>query len=301
MSIPITTDTDLFPKEGFCPGAGVLAVHVPDEYDFSSHKFEEAVKRSIPACTSYKRPSALFTDRTVTLVYSTVRMKLTELYDAWNSHTGRKDKAPVVNRTYMESWFGRMQMNKDETLAQLGVAQPGDTVDLCVTPKGGRKVVVSTFENGYTEAFRTRCREAYSGETENERLLDALTDVTILSALAEFNRRLIYEQLCHACGWTTVRTRSHIIHTPTSGIDLESWEVFSSEVRVGEYGLFLLPYGKDSWVVCQAPESESNKPVPWKVLHEMNESPLPVLNVFHAKVSVTCMPVECNWVSERNK
>lgn len=300
MSTPITTDASIFPSDGFCPGAGVLAVHVADDYNFRSTLMEDAVKRSIPVCTSYGRPSALFTDRTVTLVYSTIRLMLSALYEAWSNHTGRKDKEPIVNRFFMDEWFERMQMDKDETLAQLGVAQPGDTIDLCTTQRGGRKVVISTFENGYAEVFRRRMDAAYQGELSHRQLLGALTDVTILTALAQFNRRLIYEQLCRACGWKTVRTEKHIVHTLTSGIDLESWSVFASEVRVGEFGVFLLPYGKDSWIVCMAPDKGHNDAYPWKVLHEECEAPLPVLNTFRTRVSATCMPTDNAWMTEKN-
>ena len=156
MSIAITTDTDLFPKEGFCPGAGVLAVHVPDAYDFSSHSLEEAVKRSIPPCTSFGRPPMQFTRRVQALLYSNIRAAVNSLFDAWGEHVSRREKAPVVNHTYMEKWFERMHLNREEVMAQMGVAQPGDTIDLCTTQRGGRKVIISTFENGYAEVFRRR-------------------------------------------------------------------------------------------------------------------------------------------------
>ena len=187
MSIPITTDTDLFPKEGFCPGAGVLAVHVPDAYDFSSHSLEEAVKRGIPPCTSFGRPPMQFTRRVQALLYSNIRAAVNSLFESWGEHVSRREKPPVVNHTYMEKWFERMHLNREEVMAQMGVAQPGDTIDLGLTPKGGRKVVITTFENAYGEAFARRREEVYHGNLSKPVLLEMLIDITILTALAEFN------------------------------------------------------------------------------------------------------------------
>lgn len=300
MSTPITTDTDLFPKEGFCPGAGVLAVHVPDAYDFSSHSLEEAVKRGIPPCTSFGRPPMQFTRRVQALLYSNIRAAVNGLFDAWGEHVSRREKAPVVNHTYMEKWFERMHLNREEVLAQMGVAQPGDTIDLGLTPKGGRKVVITTFENAYGEAFARRRQEVYHGNLPKPVLLEMLIDITILTALAEFNRRMMYEQLCRQLGWTEIRTVKHIITTLTSGICLPKWELFSGEVRIGDYDCCLLPYGKDSWLVCSVGEEEENPPVPWKVIHDIEACPIQVGNRIETKVSVTCMPIEHTWCTEYN-
>ena len=300
MSIPITTDTDLFSKEGFCPGAGVLAVHVPDAYDFSSHSLEEAVKRGIPPCTSFGRPPMQFTRRVQALLYSSIRAAVNSLFDAWGEHVSRREKAPVVNHTYMEKWFDRMHLNREEVMAQMGVAQPGDTIDLGLTPKGGRKVVITTFENAYGEAFARRRQEVYHGNLPKPVLLEMLIDITILTALAEFNRRMMYEQLCRQLDWTEIRTVKHIMTTLTSGICLPKWELFSGEVRIGDYDCCLLPYGKDSWLVCSVGEGEENPPVPWKVIHDIEDCPIQVGNRIETKVSVTCMPIEHTWCTEYN-
>ena len=300
MTAPITTDTDLFPKEGFCPGAGVLAVHVPDAYDFSSHSLEEAVKRGIPPCTSFGRPPMQFTRRVQALLYSNIRAAVNSLFDAWGEHVSRREKAPVVNHTYMEKWFERMRLNREEVMAQMGVAQPGDTIDLGLTPKGGRKVVISTFENAYGEAFARRQEEVYHGNLQKPVLLEMLIDITILTALAEFNRRMMYEQLCRQLDWTEIRTVKHVMTTLTSGICFPKWELFSGEVRIGDYDCCLLPYGKDSWLVCSVGEGEENPPVPWKVIHDIEACPIQVGNRIETKVSVTCMPIENTWCTEYN-
>lgn len=300
MSIPITTDTDLFPKEGFCPGAGVLAVHVPDAYDFSSHSLEEAVKRGIPPCTSFGRPPMQFTRRVQALLYSNIRAAVNSLFESWGEHVSRREKAPVVNHTYMEKWFERMHLNREEVMAQMGVAQPGDTIDLGLTPKGGRKVVITTFENDYGEAFALRRQEMYHGNLSKPVLLEMLIDITILTALAEFNRRMMYEQLCRQLNWTEIRTVKHIMTTLTSGICLPKWELFSGEVRIGDYDCCLLPYGKDSWLVCSVGEGEENPPVPWTVIHDIEACPIQVGNRIETKVSVTCMPIEHTWCTEYN-
>lgn len=300
MSTPITPHASIFPAEGFCPGAGTMAVHVTDKYDFRTNRFEEAVRRSIPVCTSFGRPSPMLTERKVKLLYTAVRTAVGNLYAEWNARSGRKDKAPVVNRFFMDRWFERIHMDKAGTLTRLGVAQPGDTLDLCITPKGGLKVVVTTFENAYGEAFARRCGEAYRGELTRTLLMDALTDIAILTALAGFNRRMMYEQLCRACGWATVHKQDHLMQTAMAGLSLVHWEVFSGEVRVGDGVPFLLPHGKDSWVVCQAPVGEENVAVPWRVIHEVGECPLPIRNTFHTRVSVSCMPIEYCWCAEKN-
>ena len=300
MSIPITTDTDLFPKEGFCPGAGVLAVHVPDVYDFSSHSLEEAVKRGTPPCTSFGRPPMQFTRRVQALLYSNIRAAVNSLFESWGEHVSRREKAPVVNHTYMEKWFERMHLNREEVMAQMGVAQPGDTIDLGLTPKGGRKVVITTFENDYGEAFGRRRQEVYHGNLPKPVLLEMLIDITILTALAEFNRRMMYEQLCRQLDWTEIRTVKHIMTTLTSGICLPKWELFSGEVRIGDYDCCLLPYGKDSWLVCSVGEGEENPPVPWKAIHDIEDCPIQVGNRIETKVSVTCMPIEYTWCTEYN-
>ena len=300
MSIPITTDTDLFPKEGFCPGAGVMAVHVPDAYDFSSHSLEKAVKRGIPPCTSFGRPPMQFTRRVQALLYSNIRAAVNCLFDAWGEHVSRREKAPVVNHTYMEKWFERMHLNREEVMAQMGVAQPGDTIDLGLTPKGGRKVVITTFENAYGEAFARRQEEVYHGNLPKPVLLEMLIDITILTALAEFNRRMMYEQICRQLDWTEIRTVKHVMTTLTSGICLPKWELFSGEVRIGDYDCCLLPYGKDSWLVCSVGEGEENPPVPWKVIHDIEACPIQVGNRIETKVSVTCMPIEHTWCTEYN-
>ena len=300
MSIPITTDIDLFPKEGFCPGAGVLAVHVPDVYDFSSHSLEEAVKRGTPPCTSFGRPPMQFTRRVQALLYSNIRAAVNSLFESWGEHVSRREKAPVVNHTYMEKWFDRMHLNREEVMAQMGVAQPGDTIDLGLTPKGGRKVVITTFENAYGEAFARRRQEVYHGNLPKPVLLEMLIDITILTALAEFNRRMMYEQLCRQLDWTEIRTVKHVMTTLTSGICLPKWELFSGEVRIGDYDCCLLPYGKDSWLVCSVGEGEENPPVPWKVIHDIEDCPIQVGNRIATKVSVTCMPIEHTWCTEYN-
>ena len=300
MSFPITTEASILASEGFCPGAGVLAVHVTDEYDFTSNKLEDAVRRSIPSCTSFGRPPILFTARAKTLLYANIRAAMNRLYDAWNIHMHRKDKAPYVDHKYMVKWYERMHMDGDEVMSQLGVAQPGDTIDLGLTPKGGRKVVISTFENTFGQVWARRRSEAYRGILSKGMLENALTDITILTALAEFNRRMMYEQLCHALGWTEIRTVKHIMTTLTSGICLQKWEVFAGEVRVDDYECCLLPYGKDSWLVCSTGEGKENPPVTWKVIHDKDECPLQIGNRIDTKVSVTCMPIEYKWASERN-
>ena len=300
MSIPITTDTDLFPKEGFCPGAGVLAVHVPDAYDFSSHSLEEAVKRGIPPCTSFGRPPMQVTRRVQALLYSNIRAAVNSLFESWGEHVSRREKVPIVNHTYMEKWFDRMRLNREEVMAQMGVAQPGDPIDLGLTPKGGRKVVITTLENAYGEAFARRRQEVYHGNLSKPVLLEMLIDITILTALAEFNRRMMYEQLCRQLDWTEIRTVKHIMTTLTSGICLPKWELFSGEVRIGDYDCCLLPYGKDSWLVCSVGEGEENPPVPWKVIHDIEACPIQVGNRIETKVSVTCMPIEHTWCTEYN-
>ena len=300
MSIPITTDTDLFPKEVFCPGAGVLAVHVPDAYDFSSHSLEEAVKRGIPPCTSFGRPPMQFTRRVQALLYSNIRAAVNSLFESWGEHVSRREKVPIVNHTYMEKWFERMHLNREEVMAQMGVAQPGDTIDLGLTPKGGRKVVITTFENAYGKAFARRRQEMYHGNLSKPVLLEMLIDITILTALAEFNRRMMYEQLCRQLDWTEIRTVKHIMTTLTSGICLPKWELFSGEVRIGDYDCCLLPYGKDSWLVCSVGEGEENPPVTWKVIHDIETCPIQVGNRIETKVSVTCMPIEHTWCTEYN-
>lgn len=300
MSTPITTDATIFRSEGFCPGAGVLAIHVPDEYDFDGTQLEDAVKRSTPVCTSYGRPSAQLTKRAVTMVYSVIHLAMDDLYTAWNRHTERKDKTPVASRTFMDRWFKKMKMDKEEVLANLGVAQPGDTIDLGVTPKGGKKLVISTFENHYAEMFRQRI-EGLHGNMPYPLLLDLLTDVTILSALGEINRQMMYRQLCHTLGWTTVRAEEYKLSTHSSGIDLTHWEVYASEVRVKDGAFFMLPVYKDSWAVCRAENGEKNIPVPWQVIHNDDECPVRIGNRIHTKVSVTCMPIEFCWCAEYDK
>lgn len=300
MSIPITTDTDLFPKEGFCPGAGVMAVHVPDAYDFSSHRLEEAVKHGIPSCTSFGRPPMQFTRRVQALLYSNIRAAVNNLFEAWGEHVSRREKAPIVNHTYMEKWFDRMHLNREKVMAQMGVAQPGDTIDLGLTPKGGRKVVITTFENAYGEAFALRQQEVYHGNLQKPVLLEMLTDITILTALAEFNRRMMYEQLCRELDWTEIRTVKHTLSTLTSGICLQSWELFSQEIRVADNTPFLLPYEKDSWLVCCSGMGKDNRPVPWKVVRDLDECPVEIGNRIETKVSVTCMPIEYTWCTEYN-
>lgn len=300
MSFPITTDATILAAEGFCPGAGVMAVHVPDEYDFASHRLEEAVRRSIPSCTSFGRPPVQLTARAKTQLYANVRAAMNRLFDALAVRMNRKDKAPYVDHKYMAQWYRRMHLDGDEVMAQMGVAQPGDTIDLGLTPKGGRKVVITTFENRFGEVWARRRSEAYRGILSRGMLENALIDITILTALAEFNRRMMYEQLCLAMDWTEIRTVKHIMTTLTSGISLEKWELFVNEVRIADYDCCLLPYGKDSWLVCSVGEGKENPPIPWQVVHDIEACPAQVGNRIETKVSVTCMPIEYKWIAERN-
>lgn len=300
MSTPITTDTTLFDAEGFCPGAGVLAVHVTDGYDFASDRLEEAVKSSTPCGTSFGRTASMFTSRVRALAYSHIRIELTKLYEAWNNHMNRKDKMPVVSIQFMEKWFERMGMDRNFTMSQLGVAQPGDSIDICLTSKGGRKLVIHTHENAYGEVFARRKEQAYQKITSKTQLLEALTDVTLLSALAQFNRKIIYWQVSEALGFSKSHTEWHQLTTITSGIDYLSWEVLAAEVRAEDGCPFLLPYGKDSWAVCIAPKGKDNRPFPWEVIHSDDESPLPVRNRYETKASVTCQPIETAWFVGKN-
>lgn len=300
MSTPITTDTAIFEAEGFCPGAGVLAVHITDGYDFSSNRLEEAVRKSTPCGTSFGRSASMFTNRVRALAYSHIRAELARLYDAWNNHMNRKDKMPVVSLQFMEKWFDRMGMDRNFTISQLGVAQQGDSIDICMTPKGGRKLVIHTHENAYGAAFARRKEQAYQKMTGKTMLLEALTDITLLSALAQFNRKIIYWQVSEALGFSKSHTEWHQLTTLTSGVDYVSWEVITKEVRAEEGCPFILPFGKDSWVVCVAPGKEDNRAFPWKVIHSEVESPLPVRNRYDTKVSVTCQPIDTAWCVERN-
>ena len=111
---------------------------------------------------------------------------------------------------------------------------------------------------------------------------------------------MMYEQLCRQLYWTEIRTVKHIMTTLTSGICLPKWELFSGEVRIGDYDCCLLPYGKDSWLVCAVGEGEENPPVPWKVIHDIEACPIQVGNRIETKVSVTCMPIEYTWCTEYN-
>ena len=284
--------------ELFNPGAGVLCVHVPDEYNFSSQLLEDAVKRSVPVGESFGRICPQLSERARTLVFSSVRVGVEKLYEAWNSRCGSKEKAPVVNHAYMDRFFRRVGIDKQRALSELGVAHAGDTIDLGITPRGGRKLVITTYENKHADYIEFLQKTEYPAACTQEESLPILVDAVILSAMAHMNRMVIYWQICEACGWMKLHAEENFLETWMSGVDLASLELYRHEVRVGEKEPFLLPYQKDSWVVCQ---SENKEPISWKVAWDQKEILATVRNHIEIKVSVTCMPLEYCWEAEYNR
>lgn len=277
----------------FCPGGGTLCVHVADEYDFDSKLLEESIIKNVPVCHSYGRMPNQLSGASRSLVYSAISKALNELYLQWHVQTGVKEKAPIVNRTYMEKWFDRAGVTRCDILSHLGVAQAGDTIDLGVTPRGGRKLVITTSESDNGRIFE----RIYKGRPATMDSLDCLTDITILTELSRMNRLVLYWQICESCGWRKVHTDFSFLETLTGGIDLSSWRILNNEVSTKPGEPYLLPYHKDSWLICEG----GGNVVPWRVCWDKKETGVVSKNFIDTLVSITCMPIEYCWCAEYNK
>ena len=287
MSTPITTDAAIFESGDFCPGAGVLAVHIPEWKEDMIEAFRKGVGENVPCITSFGRHSPLLKVRPTSMAYAYIRIELAKLYEAWNNNMGRSDKMPIVSNAYMDKWFDRMGLDRHHVIAQLGVVQTEDRINLCCTQRGGHKLIIYTKEAEYGRAFSKRiCNQDLSKKTV---LLEILTDVAILTALAQFNRHIIHRQVCDASGFTKVRAEEYLLYTLTSGIDYRLWRILANEVSVGENELFLLPDGDSgTWMLCQASSAEESKPFPFFGNINGTDCQITVRNIFSALLSAQC-------------
>lgn len=302
MSTPIQLNTPLLPAHGFNPGSGVLAVRLADGYKEGSRLLEEAVQRAVPVEYSYGRPSPYISGKGRNIVYSYIGWEVRTLYEAWNRHMHTRHRTPIVNRTWVDEWLERMNLDKDEVINNLGVAQPLDNLCVGVTPRGGYKLVVNTFEGYNGTLFEAKWGTA-SGQANTEtKLLAMLTDIAVLTALARLNRMAIYYAVADAAGWSKSHTDGHQLTTLTDGICYDLWEVHSGEVRVPDGEAFLMPADTDSWLVCQAPKGERNTAQPWRVIHtEEGGGPSTVRNRIDSITSVTALIPAYNWAAEHRK
>lgn len=300
MAIPITLSESIFPAAGFNPGSGLLAVCVKDEYDFNSTEFEEAVLHAIPVLRHYGRPSPYLSGKGRNLVYAAVAAEVRDLYNAWNLRK-KPRRLPVFNRQWLDAWLERMHLEKDDTINRLGVASPLDTVSLGVTSRGGKKLVINTFEEYFGEVFASRYKEAYTKIEDEDTLLDALTDVSVLTALSKLGRMVMYYAIADAAGWRRIQSLDYLRTTLTAGINTELWEVFNGEVRVSDGEVFLLPAETDSWMACVAPKGKDNRAFPWRVIHLSQGEPSVSRQYIQTRVSLTCLPPEKAWKAERDE
>lgn len=300
MAIPITLSESIFPVTGFNPGSGLLAVCVKDEYDFNGTVFEDTVHRAIPVLRHYGRSSPYLSGKGRNLVYAAVAAEVRSLYCAWNLRK-KPHRMPIFNRQWLDAWLERMGLEKDDTINRLGVASPLDTVSLGVTSRGGKKLVVNTFEEYFGTVFERRRKEAYSKIEDEDTLLDALTDVSVLTALSKLNRMVMYYSITDAAGWRRIQSLDYLLTTLTSGINTELWEVFNGEVLVSDGEAFLLPAETDSWMACVAPRGKDNRSFPWKVIHLAQGQPSVARQYIQTRVSVTCLPPEKAWKAERDE
>lgn len=298
MSTPVELRADLFPKDGFNPGSGVLTVLVTDECDFASVKFEQAVNYAVPAVTSYGRSSAyLSSSKERNIVYSCIGTEVRKLYEAWNARMPKKEQVPVVTRQWVDGWFAKMGEDRNQWISMLGVAQPMDSVSLGITDRGGRRITICTFEEYGGKLLCERVKSGQYDTATKSGLLEALTDVAVITALADLNRLIMYYSIADACGWKRELSVKNRVTTINSGLSLEYWELLDGEVHVPDREPFLLPKDFDSWVVCQAPKGEANVAIPWKVQWD-DCSSLKVRNNIRSKISMTCLIPEYNWATE---
>ena len=302
MSTPIKLNTPLFPAHGFNPGSGVLAVRLADGYADDSRLLEEAVQRAVPVVYSYGRPSPYVSGKGRNFVYSYIGQEIRTLYEAWNRNMHTQRRTPIVNRTWVDEWLERMNLDKDEVINNLGVAQPCDNICVGVTPRGGYKLVVNTFEGHGGTLFESRWGAPMGQANTETKLMQMLTDIAVLTALARLNRMAIYYAMADAAGWSKSHTDGHQLTTLTDGICYDLWEVHSGEVRVPDGEAFLFPADTDSWLVCQAPKGERNTAQPWRVIHtEEGGEPSTVRNRIDSIASVTALPPENSWTVEYSK
>lgn len=276
------------------PGAGVLTVHVSDDYDFSTNCFEQAVRTNVPVHTSFGRLAPQLCERGRGVVYLTLRKSVGLLYEEWNKRMGTKEKTPVINRSYMEAWCNKLSIDIETLFARLGVAMELDTVDFGTTSHGGRKIVITTFENDYGVSLSQK----WSGNpAEYERNLEYLTDVVIFTTLAKINRQTIYSEVCAALGWRRYHSDEFMLHTIMNGFSIDEWRIHTYEVLAKKDSPYILPYLKDSWLICQS----RGVGEPWKTIQDESEIKTKVRNIIETKISVTCMPIEWCWSAEYNQ
>ena len=298
MSTPIQINRQLFPAQGFNPGSGLMSVRITDRYDPNSKLLEKAVQKSVPVVYSHGRPSPYLTGSGRNIVYAYIGQEIRNLYEAWNKNMHTQKRMPIINRTWVDEWFKLMNVDKDVEISSLGVAHPLDTISLGITPRGGLKLTIHTFEGHNGTLFENKWKDMMGQAPSDTRLLQMLTDVCVLTALSRLNRMAIYYAVADAAGWSKSHTNGHLMTTITDGICYELWETHYAEVRVADGEAFFLPLDTDSWLVCQAPKKEQNVPQPWRVIHSENGEPSIARNRINSIVSVTALPPENGWTAE---
>lgn len=301
MSNPIQLNSQLFPLHGFNPGSGVLSVRITDKYDPESQLLEQAVHESVPVVYSHGRPSPYLNGSGRNIVYSYIGQEIRNLYEAWNKHMHTQRRIPVVNRSWVDEWFRLMGMDKEDTINSIGVAQPLDSIAVGVTPRGGYKLTINTFEGHNGTLFEKKWKDFMGQATTETRLIQMLTDISVFTALSRLNRMAIYYSIADNVGWNKSHTGGHQLTTIVDGISYDMWEVHCGEIRVNDGEAFLLPLDTDSWLVCQAYKKERNTPYPWRVIHSENGEPDLARNRIDSLVSVTALPPENGWTAEYAK
>lgn len=302
MSTPIKLNTPLLPLAGFNPGSGALAVRLTDEYNEYSRLLDDAVQRAVPVEYSYGRPSPYISGKGRNIVYSYIGWEVRTLYEAWNRNMHTRHRIPIVNRTWVDEWLKGMALDKDEVINRLGVAQPLDNICVGVTPRGGYKMVVNTFEGHNGTLFEAKWGGTCGQTATEAKLLTMLTDIAVFTALARLNRMVIYYAVADAAGWSKSHTDGHRLTTLCDGICYDRWEVHFGEVCVPDGEAFLMPADTDSWLVCQAPKGERNTAEPWRVTHTgWGDAPPIVRNRINSITSVTALIPEYNWTIEYSR
>lgn len=263
----IRAERDIIPTFGFCPGSGVTSILVSEACCYDDGWFEDRICRSVPVGESYGRPSPyLCTSQDRNYVYSYIGLEVKLMYEGWNRHNHRKLQHPIVTRQWVDEWFDRMGIDKMDCLSRLGVLQMGDTISLGETDRGGRRITIKTDEtqNGFWLEQKTT-RKGFD-TSDRKQLLDVLTDISVLTALADLNRIMTYYAISDACGWKREMTPRNRVTTHNQGISIFWWEVLDGEVHEPDGAPYLLPLDGDSWAVCQAMKGDGNQPVTWQML-----------------------------------
>lgn len=264
-SIPITPG--IVKNPDLCllqPGRGQLLVPIRERPDLSewSERIFQAIRSCTPIGTSHHRRSYFLAVRSSQLVYGSMRTAVRKAVEAYNTHSGRVEHAPVINHNYLERWFMKYKLDREEVLSDVGVAHPGHTtLSFGTTRRGGRYLAIASGSPMLHDAFVRYWKDVSCGRGLKQRIFELVIDVTLFTALQEMNRTVLYHQLMQELGWHRVLNPDDQLRTLLSGINTTLWLLYDSCAQPSDGTVLASPVRCGHIYVGRVGEKAKNRPI----------------------------------------